>query len=42
LFKDYNIKKESKIDLMIRGKLSKLKRDIDNSKTFEKKKKLIE
>jgi hypothetical protein len=42
-----NVKKESKSELMIkiaglRGKLSKLKRDIDNSKNFEEKKKLTE
>ena len=42
-----NIKKESKNELMIkiaglRGKLSKIKRDIDNSKNFEEKKKLTE
>jgi len=42
-----NVKKETKSELMIkiaglRGKLSKLKRDIDNSKNFEEKKKLTE
>ena len=42
-----NVKKESKSELMIkiaglRGKLSKVKRDIDNSKNFEEKKKLTE
>jgi hypothetical protein len=42
-----NVKKESKNDIMIKmagltGKLSKLKRDIDNSKNFEEKKKLTE
>jgi hypothetical protein len=42
-----NVKKESKSELMIkiaglRGKLSKMKRDIDNSKNFEEKKRLTE
>ena len=42
-----NVKKESKSDLMIkiaglRGKLSKLKRDIESSKNFEEKKKITE
>lgn len=42
-----NIKKESKSDLMIkmaglRGKLTKLKRDIESSKNFEEKKKIMD
>jgi hypothetical protein len=47
LAESINIKKESKKDIMIkmaglRGKLSKLKRDIDSSKNFEEKKKITE
>lgn len=47
LAESINIKKESKKDIMIklaglRGKLSKLKRDIDNSTNFEEKKKITE
>jgi hypothetical protein len=46
LAESVNVKKESKKDLMIkiaglRGKLTKLKRDIDNSKNFEEKKKIM-
>ncbi len=42
-----NVKKESKNDLLIKiaglsGKLTKLKRDIENSKNFEEKKKIME